>query len=352
VPDHAVPLANLPSRLLDAAWDLRARPRRVIAPTPYRTLAHDDLLEVRHFHRPGGPAPRHATPVLLVPPLMARSFIFDLRHGRSMVEHLLDEGFDVYLVDWGKPQPRHRGLTLEDYALRWLDRATATVAAAAGRREVAMVGYCLGGLFSLWNVAASASPRAASLALIAAPTDAFGMGPLAALSRRLSLPIEALGLAIGNVPGALSSLVFQGTTPWRSVARWAEVWSHLDDEPWLDDFAAMNAWMGSFTALPQRLFLQLFRDLIRDNRMLRGTMRLGGRAVDLQRVQVPLLAFAGADDRVVGAASVRAIAAAVGSHDVRVVVAPGGHAGVIAGHHAPTHVWTPLSRWLADHDAR
>ena len=41
--------------------------------------------------------------LLLVFALINRPAIFDLKPGSSLIEFLLDEGFDVFLVDWGYP---------------------------------------------------------------------------------------------------------------------------------------------------------------------------------------------------------------------------------------------------------
>src|SRR5438270_12745676 len=54
----------------------------------------------------------HATPVLLVLPLINRSYILDLRPGNSFADHLLGEGFDVFLLDWGTPGVEARDLDL------------------------------------------------------------------------------------------------------------------------------------------------------------------------------------------------------------------------------------------------
>src|SRR5690348_5072486 len=47
---------------------------------------------------------RHPIPVLLVFALINRPDIFDLRSGNSFVEFLLDQGYDVFLIDWGYPE--------------------------------------------------------------------------------------------------------------------------------------------------------------------------------------------------------------------------------------------------------
>ena len=64
--------------------------------------------------------PHYDLPVLLIPPLMVKPFIFDLFPGRSMVRFLLDHGFAVYLVDFGEPDAADSYVTLDDYVLDWM----------------------------------------------------------------------------------------------------------------------------------------------------------------------------------------------------------------------------------------
>ena len=49
-------------------------------------------------------------PLLLVYALIDRPFILDLIPGNSFVEYLVEQGFDVYLLDWGIPSDRSRSL--------------------------------------------------------------------------------------------------------------------------------------------------------------------------------------------------------------------------------------------------
>ena len=60
----------------------------------------------------------HAPPLLIVFSLVSRSYILDLTPGNSFVEHLRDDGFDVFLLDWGVPDERDADNGLEDYAER------------------------------------------------------------------------------------------------------------------------------------------------------------------------------------------------------------------------------------------
>src|SRR6059058_3272176 len=57
----------------------------------------------------------HDTPVLFVPNLgISRPYIFDLLPGASFVEHMTQQGFDFYLLDWGHFGSDDRDLTLEE----------------------------------------------------------------------------------------------------------------------------------------------------------------------------------------------------------------------------------------------
>jgi polyhydroxyalkanoate synthase len=63
--------------------------------------------------------PTHSTPIFLILPLINRAYILDLRPGSSFVEHLLHEGFDVFLLDWGIPGDEDRALDLTTLPTRY-----------------------------------------------------------------------------------------------------------------------------------------------------------------------------------------------------------------------------------------
>jgi polyhydroxyalkanoate synthase subunit PhaC len=49
------------------------------------------------------------TPVLFVPNVgISRPYIFDLLPGASFIEHMTQQGFDFYLLDWGWRRRRPR----------------------------------------------------------------------------------------------------------------------------------------------------------------------------------------------------------------------------------------------------
>src|ERR1017187_7910278 len=89
-----------------------------IGASPRDAVYNRDILTVYRYRR-STPA-RYKTPVLLVYSLVNRPTVMDLQPTRSVVETLLNEGLDVYLLDWGIPTPLDQKLDLEDYIKNFL----------------------------------------------------------------------------------------------------------------------------------------------------------------------------------------------------------------------------------------
>jgi len=337
-------------RFLNGVEWLIRDPKEVVGRTPYDVVYRRDKLSVRRYRseaRAVRNAPRFELPVLLVPPLMVKPFIFDLWPGRSLVRFLLDQGFDVFLVDFGEPDSADAYLTLDDYVLDWIPTACAQVRRVTGSRELSLIGYCMGGLFCLMVLGVARDHAVRNVVTIGAPLDASKMGLFAWAAKMGGGQIEFLARRIGNVPGGLSSTVFRLLSPASNVTRYADLFLNLWDLEYVNGFDAMNQWVAQFIDYPQGAFLQFVHDFMEHNKLVQGKMRIGDELVDLRRVRASLLAFAGRTDRIAPAPSVRAQLKAVGSRDVTYELVPGGHIGVLTGATAPKHVWPTLGAWLA-----
>jgi polyhydroxyalkanoate synthase len=291
--------------------------------------------------------PRYALPVLLVPPLMVKPFIFDLYPGRSMVEFLLKRGFRVYLVDFGEPDEADAYVTLDNYVVDWMPAACHAVKESAGAGELSLLGYCMGGLFALSHVAANHDRSVRNIVSIGAPVDAAKMGLFAWMAQLAGPQTEFLVRRIGNVPGGLSSTVFRLLTPMKNVTRYADLFMNMWNHEYVNGFDAMNQWVSQFIDYPQSAFLQFQRDFVRHNKLVKGQMVFRGKVADLRRMHAALLVFAGRSDQIAPVAAVRALLDAVGSADKHFELVPGGHMGIFAGATANEHVWQPAADWLA-----
>ncbi|GAC1519975.1 MAG: class III poly(R)-hydroxyalkanoic acid synthase subunit PhaC [Polyangiales bacterium] len=292
-------------------------------------------------------APAHRTPILLVPPLMVRPYIFDLRPDHSMVRTLRNAGFDLYIVDFGVPDESDEGVRLDDYVLDYLPTCVDAALAHSGRASITLGGYCMGGIFALLHVATHHDERVRNLVTIGAPIDFSEMGALSLAARVGALVTDPVMDRIGNLPSEMINVGFKLIGGTRMLTRYVDLVTNLWDYEYLRSFDSIQAWTSDFIPYPREAFKQMVKDFAAGDKMRRGELEFGGKKVDLASIEQPLLAFAGLGDEVATLSSTRAILGSVGSRDKEFREVPGGHIGVVGGSKAPDAVWMPMAEWLA-----
>jgi polyhydroxyalkanoate synthase len=133
--------ARMPAAAVEAVNILLTTDDATIAATPKDvvwTHRKTTLYRYRSANR------THAIPVVLVFALINRPHVFDLRPGSSFVEFLLEEGFDVYLLDWGVPDDEDADTGLEHYVCDALPWAMREVLRAARTRSACSAGASAG----------------------------------------------------------------------------------------------------------------------------------------------------------------------------------------------------------------
>ena len=77
--------------------ELANAPAPPVGLTPKDVIYQRGTLRLYHYHPRADEVYR--VPVLIVMATTNKAFLFDLAPGQSMVEYLLDQGFDVYVID-------------------------------------------------------------------------------------------------------------------------------------------------------------------------------------------------------------------------------------------------------------
>src|SRR5512133_4130867 len=91
------------------------------------------------------------------------------RPGLSLVDHLVERGLELFLLDFGIPDSQDRQLRFEDH-LGVVDLAMNELLAQTGARRATLLGYCLGGIFA--TVYAATHPDSVqNLVALATPVD-------------------------------------------------------------------------------------------------------------------------------------------------------------------------------------
>ena len=301
---------------------------------------------------------QHGKPLLLVPPLAAPAIAFDLRRGCSVVEYFVEQGRPVYLVDYGPVTFGDRGLGIEHWVytvLPWAVETTASGGSADGGAGVHMAGWSLGGIFTMLTTAAHPELPIASATAIASPFDLHAV-PILALAR----PLNRAGVRIvhstyrlaGGIPAPLTRLGFQLSAIDKYLTKPIAMLTHADDRDFLAQLEAVDRFMGNMYAYPGRTFGQLYHVVMRSNEFATGTMQLGGRAVELAKIDKPVLVVAGLNDTLAPMPAVTHLLDLVtGSPDADLVQAPGGHLGVLTGRAARKTTWPDMEEFYARHDS-
>ena len=300
------------------------------------------------YHYEPGKEKKHRVPILLIYALVNRSYILDLMPGNSFVEHLLSEGFDVYMLDWGIPGKEDQEMSFENYVLDYMPRAVKKVLRNSGAEELTMFGYCMGGTLSVMY--ASLFPEGLkNLVLLATPVDftpedvgLYGIW----FSDRYQDP-DLVKDTFGNVPAPLA---YTGTAMLRPITNYigayVPMWELLAKDKPMDSWAAMNKWANDPVPVPGATYKQWIEEFYQQNKLVKGEVKLRGREVDLSNITMPVLNLAGEKDHLCFLPQAEAVMELISSEDKEFVVLDAGHVGLVMGRGAREGLWPQTTDWL------
>jgi polyhydroxyalkanoate synthase len=294
-------------------------------------------------------------PVLVVYGLIGRYTMADLQEDRSLIRNLLDRGLDVYVVDWGNPGRSDRWLALDDYIDGYLDDCVDFIRAQHRADAINVLGICEGGVFTLCH-AALHPDKVKNLIVTITPVDFHAdmqedrieRGFLNVWARSLDAEdIDRIVDAFGYVPGKFMGMVFSMLTPVRSLTKYnVDMLDVFDSEDKLMNFLRMEKWLADRPHHPGEAAKQWLIELYQENRLVEGRFELGGRAVDLSRLTMPVLNVFALEDHIVPPSCSKALAARVGTKDYAEIALPGGHVGVFVSAKSQGILGKGIVDWL------
>ena len=292
---------------------------------------------------------RHPIPVLLVFALINRPDIFDLRPGNSFVEFLLEQGFDVFLIDWGYPDEEDADLGLDNYVCDELQSGIREVLRASGQDEVSLLGWCIGGTLCLLYGGTHLDSHVRNMVLLTTPVDTRGALYTTWVGRE-SFDVDYVAEGYKAIPGPAidwaNKLMKPVTNYWTTYRQlWEAV---LEGHPRREAYQAMANWIADNPPFPARAYREWITWMYKENRLVKGTMRLRGRRVDLGAIDQSLLVITAGADHIAPPEGTHPLLQMVSSDDVTPLDRPGGHIGLMAGSKARSEIWPEIARWLED----
>ena len=283
-------------------------------------------------------------PVLICYALVNRPYMVDLQQDRSLVRGLLERGLDVYLIDWGYPDGADRFLEIDDYVNGYLDRCVDRVREASGREAINLLGVCQGGTFSLCYTALHPE-KIANLVTMVTPVDFQTPENLLSKWAR-GLDVDRMVEVMGNIPGELLNVTFLSLMPFRLTSqKYVALADIIDDTRQLENFVRMEKWIFDSPDQAGEAFRQFIKWMYQENRLLKGTLELGGRPVSLARIKCPVFNIYATQDHLVPPSASLPIETLVGTKDYSSFAFPGGHIGIYVSGRA-RQVPQAIGEWL------
>src|SRR5205085_1356422 len=224
-----------------------------LAATPGEVVYRNEQLELIQY-RPQTPTV-HGTPLFIVPPQINKYYVWDLAPGRSLIEFLVRQGFQLSVVSWFNPTVAQAEWGLETYVLA-LEDAMRVAREITRSPQLHVLGACSGGITSaalLAYLAAKGSDWVRSLTLLVAMLDTDGIADSA---MGLFAHLETLNLARtlsgarGVLEGKELAKVFAWLRPNDLIFNyWVNNYLMGDKPPAFD----VLYWNSDTTRLPARL---------------------------------------------------------------------------------------------------
>ena len=288
-------------------------------------------------------------PVLLVFALINRPDIFDLRPGHSFVEFLLDEGYDVFLLDWGVPGEEDADVGLDTYVCDELPWAIRETLRAAGQDEVSLVGWCIGGALVAMYAALEPAGAARNLVLLTTPVDTSD-SLYARWVGRPDFDADLVADTLPAVPGRTIDVANKMMKPvtnfWTTYRKlWEQVLAGTERR---EAYQTMARWVADNPPFAGRAYQEWITAMYQRNQLVAGTLRLRGRRVDLRNIEQNVLVVTAGADHIAPRRGTLPLLDLVSSSDVEHLDRPGGHIGLMAGSKAREEIWPEIASWLAE----
>ncbi|SFP02029.1 polyhydroxyalkanoate synthase [Geodermatophilus dictyosporus] len=116
-----------------------------LAVTPGAVVLRTPVFELLQYRPTTGTV--RSVPLVIVPPTINKFYVTDLAPGRSIVEHYVSAGHQVFMISWRNPDERHADWGLDAYGQAVLDAADAAQE-ITGSDQVALQGFCSGGIIA------------------------------------------------------------------------------------------------------------------------------------------------------------------------------------------------------------
>ncbi len=301
-----------------------------------------DKIKLYHY-QPEAPVTCRV-PVVIAYALVNRPYMLDLQPDRSFIRRLLQQGLDVYAIDWGYPARADKYLSLDDYLNVFLNDGVDFIRASTKHDAINLMGICQGGTFS--TIYAALHPqKIKNLITIVTPVD-FSTNDGLLFRWSKSMNVDAMVDIYGLIPGDVLSAGYLMLRPFMKISKYIEVLDVMDDREKLENFLRMEQWILDSPAHAGECYRQFVKALYQQNKLVEGGLVVGEQQVDIKKITMPLLNIYASDDHIVPPSASIPLNGLVGSADKELYSFKGGHIGVFVSAKSQRELAPAIANWL------
>lgn len=287
------------------------------------------------------PNMQDALAILLIPSLINRYYILDLTPSSSFILFLKESGFRPLVMDWGAPSEDEQNYNCADYI------SALALDAAVHLREnhdgpMALLGYCMGGVFAV-AMAQLAPTLFDAMILLATPWDFSSPDSTKlAVNDATGIMLKHWLMQMDPVPQPIINTLFHMIDPFSIQRRYSKFPQLSDEEK--AHFLAVEHWLNDGTPLSNKVACEGFIDWPLHNTLHEGKWKVGRTWIEPEAVRIATLCVIPENDRIV----TKGCALPLSNRLPRCnLLEPSlGHVSMVVSHHAKKAVWQPVVKWL------
>ncbi|MGI0101830.1 MAG: class III poly(R)-hydroxyalkanoic acid synthase subunit PhaC [Nitrosotalea sp.] len=331
--------------ILDAPKFVAAPDEISMEMTPYDVVYHEGKMRLLHFNSTSKKQVK--TPLLITYALINRYHILDIHPQKSWVRNMLEQGLDVYLIDWGTPTTMDKYLGFDDYVNGYMDNCVDFILNESGVDKVSMQGYCTGG--TLATVYASLYREKIKNLILTAPVIDGSRDTTVVANLAKHMDVDKMADIVGNVPPEFMYYVFSILKPFeQGLEKYVQFFKNIHNKEYVENFIRVEKWLSDTPPIPGELFREWVKNVYQDNLLIRNQMYVSGRQINLKNISMPVFTQVAVGDHLVSPECSMPIHYAVSSEDKTLRMYATGHVGMIASSFSQKKVLPELGQWIKE----
>ena len=321
--------------------------------TPHEVTYRIDDVRLLHYFDlwHDGSAAKYNTPLVIVYAPVNSYHIMDIRRGRSIVEHFVSAGFDVYVVDWGRQL--NNKPSLSDY-VNYIHKSIEQVKKITHSTQVNILGYSWGGVLSM-IYSSIRGKNVKNLILQSAHVD-FDKDSSILASWFRRLPVDDIVREFESIDCRFINLALVMRNPAVHSFDAFRFGGHMNKGASYSqlglDATRIAAWMSDTPMIPAGFFRDYIAKLYQQNQLVNNKLEIilpdkdKPEIVDLAQITMPLLNIVDDLDDICTLPAASPINDIASSNDKKMISFPIGHIEPSVSSNSHKELWPQVVKWL------